>query len=82
VESSPDTKEMLPGVTLTRSTLGGFSVEYRGRYIGWIHASIGQQWNAYQRSTTPNAPSGIPLGSFSNKLEAVREIAKRSGWTE
>lgn len=79
----PDTKELLPGVTLTRSTLGGFSVEYNGRYVGWIHASLGDHWNAYVRSTMPNSGNrgGICIGTFT-QLEAVRAIAQQAGWTD
>lgn len=79
--TSGPTRELLPGVTLTRSTLGGYSVEYNGKYVGWIHASVGDRWNAYIRATTPNSGSGgIPIGTFT-QLEAVRAIARRAGWT-
>jgi hypothetical protein len=45
----PGSREIFPGVTLKVSVMGGYSVERDGDYIGWIHASIGDQWNAYVR---------------------------------
>jgi len=70
VDSLPD------GVTLNRSPLGGYSVDWNGRLIGWIHASLGNKWNAYAR--TPNA-GGLPLGRFT-RHEAVEVIASEAGW--
>jgi hypothetical protein len=68
------------GVTLTRSTLGGYAVEWNGNYIGWIHASSGDTWNAYLRSAR-NGSAGSPLGRFTQN-EAVRQIAIAAGWSE
>ena len=39
----------IAGATLTVSTMGGYSVHLGGEYIGYIHASVGDQWNAYVR---------------------------------
>ena len=66
------------GVTLTHSPLGGYEVEWNGNFIGWIHASVGDRWNAYVRSATEGDP-GTPLGRFTQN-EAVRQIATASGW--
>jgi len=66
------------GVTLTRSPLGGFAVEWNGNFIGWIHASSGDQWNAYLRR---DGSSGTPLGRFTQN-KAVRQIAIAAGWSE
>lgn len=45
----PAKREVLPRVTLTVSVNGGYSIERDGDYIGWIHASLGDRWNAYVR---------------------------------
>jgi hypothetical protein len=71
-----DRREILPGVTLTRSTLGGFSVEAGADYIGWMHASSGDYWNAYLR--VPGA-EGRYLGRFHPQVEAARRIAHAAG---
>ena len=66
------------GVTLTRSPLGGYSVEWNGNFIGWIHASFGDKWNAYVRGAQEGDP-GNQLGRFTQN-EAVRQIAIAAGW--
>jgi hypothetical protein len=63
-------REVLPGVTLVRSTDGGLSVHQDGQYIGFIHASFGDQWNAYLRVP---GNGGQYLGRF-RQDEAVRRI--------
>lgn len=68
--------EVLPGITLVRSTLGGFSIEADGDYIGWIHASSGDHWNAYLR--VPGG-EGRYLGRIRPQLEAARRIAEAAG---
>lgn len=72
----PSSKEILPGVCLEVSTVGGYSVTHDGDYIGWIHASVGDRWNAYRR--VPGDPMGDHLGRF-NQVEAVRRIVAASG---
>ena len=72
-----DRTELFPGVVLTRSTLGGFSIEADGHYIGWIHASSGDYWNAYQR--VPGSAEGRYLGRFHPQAEAARRIVQASG---
>jgi hypothetical protein len=50
--------------------MGGYSVTCGGKYIGYIHATVGDQWNAYVRRV------GEPddhLGRFGQE-EAVRRI--------
>jgi len=70
------------GVELTRSPLGGYAVEWNGKFIGWIHASIGDKWNAFVRNIEQRNPGpGTPLGRFTQK-EAVRQIAIAAGWSE
>jgi hypothetical protein len=71
-----DRTELSPGVTLVRSTLGGFSVVADGDYIGWIHASSGDYWNAYLR--VPGV-EGRYLGRFHPQAEAARRIVQASG---
>jgi hypothetical protein len=72
VDSLPD------GITLNRSPLGSYSVDWNGHLIGWIHASLGNKWSAYARSRTPDAGS-LPLGRFTQR-EAMRMIASTAGW--
>jgi hypothetical protein len=69
---APSSREILPGIRLEVSTVGGYSVTHDGAYIGWIHASVGDRWNAYQH--IPGDPLGEHLGRF-NQTEAVRRIA-------
>ena len=59
-------REVMPGVTLTRSTDNGYSVITGGRYIGWIHAAAAPMWNAYARP-------GVHLGRF-RQDDAVAHI--------
>lgn len=66
----PGSRDVLPGVTLKVSVMGGCSVECGGDYIGWIHASIGDRWNAYARRP---GTSGEFLGRYTQD-EAVRVI--------
>ena len=68
------------GITLSRNNLGGWGVEWNGRFIGWIHASVGDQWNAYVRGWKPGDPGRL-LGRFT-KEEAVWRIAFAAGWRE
>lgn len=75
-----DSESFPPGVKLTRNDLGGLVVTWNGNFIGWIHASIGDQWNAYVRSNKPYE-AGQLIGRFT-KDEAVRRIAHAAGWRE
>lgn len=60
----------IAGATLVVSTSEGYSVHHRGAYVGYIHSSIGDQWNAYRRCV--GAPD-VHLGRFGQE-EAVRRI--------
>ena len=66
----PAKREILPGVTLTVSVIGGYSIERDGDYIGWIHASFGDHWNAYVRRP---GTAGDLVGRFVQE-EAVKAI--------
>jgi len=68
---------VLDGITLSRSPLGGYAVEWDGKFIGWIHAS-GDRWNAYLRNAK-RGNLGTPLGRFPHD-EAVQQIAIAAGW--
>jgi hypothetical protein len=39
----------IAGAVLTLSTMGGYSVTHRSEYLGYLHASVGDQFNAYRR---------------------------------
>jgi hypothetical protein len=45
----PGRHETLPGVVLQVSVTGGCRVQRDGDHIGWLHAGIGDRWNAYVR---------------------------------
>jgi hypothetical protein len=62
------------GATLAVSTTNGYSVFYRGVYVGYIHASVGDCWNAYLRRVDDMADH---LGKF-GQVEAVRRIVLAS----
>ncbi|MEU7589456.1 radical SAM protein [Micromonospora sp. NPDC049230] len=66
----PAKREFLPGVTLTVSVMGGYSIEREGDYIGWIHASVDNRWNAYVRRP---GTGGHPLGRYDQE-EAVKAV--------
>lgn len=66
----PEQREILPGVALSVSTMGGYSIERGGDYIGWIHAGVGDQWSAYVRRP---GTTGDLLGRF-GQAEAVKAI--------
>lgn len=66
----PAKYEISPGVTLTVSVIGGYSIERDGDYIGWIHASFGDHWNAYVRRP---GTAGDLVGRFVQE-EAVKAI--------
>jgi hypothetical protein len=65
----------LAGAMLVISTTNGFSVIHDGDYIGYIHASIGNQWNAYRRREDRGDDH---LGRFTQD-EAVRSIMQACG---
>lgn len=69
---------LLRGVRLTRSDLGGMAVLWNDDLIGWLHASIGDKWNAYVCGPGPDDP-GQHIGRFTRD-EAVRRIALEAGW--
>jgi hypothetical protein len=65
----------IAGATLAVSTTNGFSVIHKGDYIGYIHASVGDQWNAYRRHV--DRPDDH-LGRFTQE-EAVQRIVRACG---
>lgn len=58
------------GAKLIVSTSGGYSVLYDGVYIGYVHASLGDHWNAYIRRVKALDDH---LGRFRQE-DAVRRI--------
>jgi hypothetical protein len=65
----------IAGAVLTVSTMGGYSVEVDGDYIGFMHAAQGDLFNAYQRVP---GESGNWLGKFGAE-DAVRVIMRACG---
>ena len=68
----PPGEREIAGAKLKVSTMGGYSIEHDGEYVGWIHASAGDRWNAYLRRP---GTSGDFLGRFGQE-EAVLAIVK------
>lgn len=64
----------IAGATLTVSTTGGYSVHHDGAYIGYLHASAGDQWNACLRRVDA---LDVHLGKYSQH-EAVNRIVRTS----
>lgn len=67
-------------ISLERSTLGGYVVNWSGQFIGWMHEAVGDHWSAFQRPVHDYLP-GIRLGSFPQD-EAIRQIAMAAGWLD
>jgi len=71
----PSRTREIAGATLMISTMGGYSVLVDGDYVGYLHASQGGQFNAYQR-----VPGGTDswLGRYVEE-DAVRAIMSACG---
>ena len=71
----PSSTREIAGAKLTISTMGGYSVTVDDIYIGFLHASQGNLFNAYQRM-----PGGVPnwLGKYVEEA-AVRAIKAAYG---
>lgn len=71
----PFRKREIAGATLEISTVGGYSVVADGVYVGYLHASQGNLFNAYRR-----VPTGADawLGKYAED-EAVRAILRACG---
>ncbi|GIM97963.1 hypothetical protein [Paractinoplanes toevensis] len=48
----PGQRLEIAGAVLTVSTMGGYSVTHRSEYLGYLHASVGDQFNVYRRKVT------------------------------
>lgn len=78
MESRVPKSDRLPEeITLERSTLGGFVVNWSGQFIGWIHSADGGEWNAHLRAFRDCMP-GTLLGRFPHD-DAIRRIATVAG---
>jgi hypothetical protein len=71
----PPSERKIAGATLTVSTNGGFSVTHNRDYIGYLHASVGDQFRVYRRMINE---MDIFLGRF-NLEDGVRAILHASG---
>lgn len=67
----PPSEREVYGARLVRSTEGGYSVLIGRAYLGYIHASVGDQWNVYRRMINQLDDH---LGRVSGQDEAVRRI--------
>lgn len=70
--------EVPPRVTLTVSVIGGYSIARGGDYIGWIHAGLGDRWNAYVRRP---GTGGDLVGRFVQEEAVTAIVAARDGVT-
>jgi hypothetical protein len=73
----PAGQREIAGAVLTRSTMGGFSVTHRSEYLGYLHASLGDQFNVYRRKV--NAVDDW-LGKYRLE-EGVKAILRACGRT-
>lgn len=71
----PPSERKIAGATLAVSTMGGYSVTHKGVYIGYLHASVGDQFHAYRRMTNE---MDSYLGKFGLE-DGVRRIVQASG---
>ncbi|GIE89403.1 hypothetical protein SAMN06264365_111166 [Actinoplanes regularis] len=71
----PASAEVPSGVALSRTSLGGVAVSYKGTFLGWIHGR-NDTWRAYLR--TGPLTLGTPLGEFT-RVEAIGQILAASG---
>lgn len=69
--------EPIKNVYLVRNIHNGRSVVWKGRSIGWLHATVGDRWNAYFRSG--DGEPAEALGAYLLE-DAVRKIACKAGW--
>jgi hypothetical protein len=73
----PGGQREIAGALLTVSTMGGYSVTHRSDYVGYLHASVGDKFNVYQRKA--NAQDDW-LGKY--RLEdGVKAILRACGRT-
>jgi hypothetical protein len=68
----PAEREILPGVTLAVSASGSRVVYCHGVLIGWLHASGGDQWQAYECRP---GEAGHHVGTF-RQDDAVKAIVR------
>ncbi len=73
----PGGQREIAGAVLSLSTMGGFSVIHGSDYVGYLHASVGDQFNVYRRKV--NATDDW-LGKY--RLEdGVKAILRACGRT-
>ncbi|MDI6099338.1 hypothetical protein QLQ12_12120 [Actinoplanes sp. NEAU-A12] len=65
-------REILPGITLKVSTMGGYSVHVGTGYVGWINAAGDGLFNAYVR--VPGHSGGSWLGKYAGEAESARQV--------
>ncbi len=68
----PPGSRRIHGAVLSVSTMGGYSVHRGEEYLGFIHATVGDQWNAYVRRPDELADH---LGRFGQE-QAVQQIVE------
>ena len=73
----PGGQREIAGAVLIVSTAGGYSVTHRSDYVGYLHASVGDQFNVYRRKV--NAMDDW-LGKY-RLDEGVKAILRACGRT-
>lgn len=73
----PGGQREIAGAVLTLSTMGGFSVTHRSDYLGYLHASVGDQFNVYRRKANT---ADDWLGKYRLE-EGVKAILRACGRT-
>lgn len=67
----PADRHTPPGVTLTTSTMGGYSVHRGDNYLGYIHTTGPGRFRAYARH---NGPDDLLLGGELTHDQAVTAV--------
>jgi hypothetical protein len=73
----PGGQREIAGAVLTVSTMGGYSVTHRSDYVGYLHASVGDKFNVYQRKA---GAADDWLGKYRLE-EGVKAILRACGRT-
>lgn len=71
----PPGERHIAGARLVTSTSGGYSVCLGDDYLGYVHASMGDQWRAYRRRVNE-------LDDYLGRMgieDAVRAILRAAG---
>ncbi|WP_433304968.1 hypothetical protein ACQP2F_16805 [Actinoplanes sp. CA-030573] len=77
----PGGRREIAGAVLTLSTMGGYSVSHDGADVGYLHASVGDQFNLYRRTADG---TGDWLGKYrlEDGVRAILSACDQTGRAE